>query len=102
MEKGECLALVGESGSGKTTLSRSIGGLHHEWTGEMLLGDTPLARSSRDRSLEQRMRIQYVFQNPYSSLNPRRTIGDSVARPLIIAGARRADATAAVHEMLVL
>ena len=38
VDRGECLALVGESGSGKTTLSRSIGGLHHEWTGEILLG----------------------------------------------------------------
>jgi peptide/nickel transport system ATP-binding protein len=100
VEQGECVALVGESGSGKTTLSRSIGGLHHEWAGEILLDGTPLARSSRDRTVEQRMRIQYVFQNPYSSLNPRRTVGDSVARPLIIAGAARSAVTGAVNEML--
>jgi peptide/nickel transport system ATP-binding protein len=100
VEKGECLALVGESGSGKTTLSRSIGGLHHEWTGRIELDGRPLARSSRDRSVEDRMKIQYVFQNPYSSLNPRRTIGDSVARPLVVAGASRGDTQAAVAEML--
>ena len=100
MEKGECLALVGESGSGKSTLSRSIGGLHHEWTGQIRLGDTILSRTARARSLEQRMKIQYVFQNPYSSLNPRRLIGDSLARPLIIAGSSRTDAAAAVKEML--
>jgi peptide/nickel transport system ATP-binding protein len=98
--KGECLALVGESGSGKTTLSRSIGGLHHEWTGSIRLGGKPLAHSSRDRSIDERMKIQYVFQNPYSSLNPRRTVGDSVARPLIIAGVSRADTQTAVGEML--
>jgi peptide/nickel transport system ATP-binding protein len=100
VEKGECLALVGESGSGKTTLSRSIGGLHREWTGSIRLDGRPLAHSSRDRSVDDRMKIQYVFQNPYSSLNPRRTIGDSVARPLVIAGTSRGDTQAAVAEML--
>ena len=98
--RGECVALVGESGSGKTTVSRSIGGLHHEWTGEILMGATPLARSARDRPVAQRLRIQYVFQNPYSSLNPRRRIGDSVARPLAIGGTSAADARRLVGEML--
>src|SRR4051794_2337639 len=60
VERGECVALVGESGSGKSTLSRSIGGLHHEWVGEILLAGAPLARSSRDRSVKQRLAIQYV------------------------------------------
>ena len=77
--RGECVALVGESGSGKTTVSRSIGGLHYEWSGEIVMGSASLARSARDRPVDQRLRIQYVFQNPYSSLNPRRRIGDSVA-----------------------
>lgn len=84
--RGECVALVGESGSGKSTLSRSIGGLHREWTGDILLGGSPLARSSRDRPVQQRLSIQYVFQNPYSSLHPRRSVADSIARPLAIAG----------------
>jgi peptide/nickel transport system ATP-binding protein len=97
---GECLALVGESGSGKTTLSRSIGGLHREWTGEILIAGQSVARSARDRSVKQRLGIQYVFQNPYSSLNPRRPIGDSVARPLIVGGASKAEAAKAVDEML--
>ena len=97
---GECLALVGESGSGKTTVSRSIGGLHREWTGSILLGEAPLARSARDRALEQRLKIQYVFQNPYSSLNPRRPVGESVARPLAIAKVSAAEARRKVGEML--
>lgn len=100
VRKGECVALVGESGSGKTTLSRSIGGLHREWNGEIVLNGTPLSQSSRDRPVAQRLSIQYVFQNPYSSLHPRRTVGDSVARPLRIAGKSEAEADKAVNEML--
>jgi len=78
----ECLALVGESGSGKTTLARCVAGLHHDWSGEVRLGDTALAHSSRRRSTAARREIQYVFQNPYASLNPRRTVGQTVARQL--------------------
>ena len=100
VDRGECLALVGESGSGKTTVSRSIGGLHREWTGEILLDAERLAPSARNRTTAQRLRIQYVFQNPYSSLHPRRSIGDSVARPLIIGGASKTDAARKVGEML--
>ncbi|MFZ9483342.1 MAG: ABC transporter ATP-binding protein [Ilumatobacteraceae bacterium] len=100
VDRGECVAIVGESGSGKTTISRSIGGLHRDWTGEVLLEGVALEKAARQRSTEQRLRIQYVFQNPYSSLNPRRTIGDSVARPLLLGGASRRDADAAVGEML--
>jgi peptide/nickel transport system ATP-binding protein len=98
--RGECLALVGESGSGKSTVSRSIGGLHHEWTGEILLQGKPLAHAARHRAVADRLRIQYVFQNPYSSLNPRRRIGESVARPLMIADTGQAEARRAVDEML--
>ena len=100
VSRGECVALVGESGSGKTTLSRSIGGLHHEWTGTISLNGSPLDRRSRGRSLQQRMKIQYVFQNPYSSLNPRRTVGDSIMRPLLVADTSQSDATRLMNEML--
>ncbi|MFZ9629336.1 MAG: ABC transporter ATP-binding protein [Ilumatobacteraceae bacterium] len=100
VHRSECVALVGESGSGKTTLSRSIGGLHREWNGEVVLDGATLSRSARQRPVTQRLSIQYVFQNPYSSLHPRRSIGDSVARPLRIAGATVAEARRAVDEML--
>ena len=100
VRRGECLALVGESGSGKSTLSRSIGGLHREWTGEIVLNGEVLRRSSRDRPTSQRLSIQYVFQNPYSSLHPRRSVGESVERPLRIAGIGRDDARRTVYEML--
>ncbi len=100
VHQGECVALVGESGSGKTTLSRSIGGLHREWTGEIVLNGSAMERSSRDRPTAQRLSIQYVFQNPYSSLHPRRSVGESVARPLRVAGVSKQDAQRTVGEML--
>ena len=82
VRRNECVALVGESGSGKTTLARCVAGLHHQWTGDITLGDTRLAESSRKRSNDARKQIQYVFQNPYASLNPRRTVGQTIARQL--------------------
>ena len=100
LHQGECLALVGESGSGKTTVSRSIGGLHREWTGQMHLGGQPLAHNARARTINQRMKMQYVFQNPYSSLNPRRTVGESVLRPVLLAGGNRSDGERKVARML--
>jgi peptide/nickel transport system ATP-binding protein len=80
--EGASLALVGQSGSGKTTLARCIAGLHTEHTGSISLAGEALARSARARPQAAREAIQYVFQNPYSSLNPRRPIGDTIAQPL--------------------
>ena len=77
-----CVAVVGESGSGKTTLARCIVGLHDNWTGEISFGGTRLARGARDRPKDVLRRVQYIFQNPYTSLNPRRTVGQIVAQPL--------------------
>jgi peptide/nickel transport system ATP-binding protein len=77
-----CVAVVGESGSGKTTLARCIVGLHRDWSGEVTLQGARLARSARDRPVPVLRQIQYVFQNPYTSLNPRKTVGQIVAEPL--------------------
>jgi len=82
----ECLALVGESGSGKTTLARSIAGLHSARSGEILLHGKPVGNVARARPAEVRQAIQYIFQNPYGSLNPRRTIGQIVRQPLEVFG----------------
>lgn len=101
LERHECLAVVGESGSGKTTTARSIAGLHRDWTGSIRLGDQELEPAARSRSAEARRQIQYIFQNPYGSLNPRKTVGESVGQPLRIfdiAGGREAETR--VVEML--
>jgi peptide/nickel transport system ATP-binding protein len=96
-----CLALVGESGSGKTTLARCVAGLHKDWVGEIRLGDTALAEAARKRSSQERKDIQYVFQNPYASLNPRRTIGQAIARQLeLFFPGHRRDAGRRVAECL--
>jgi peptide/nickel transport system ATP-binding protein len=100
LERGQCVALVGESGSGKTTIARSIAGLHGEWTGEIRFDGSPLPASPRRRSVDTRRRIQYVFQNPYGSLNPRRTIAQTVARPLALLDVSARDARRRVDEML--
>jgi peptide/nickel transport system ATP-binding protein len=78
----QCVALVGESGSGKTTLARCIAGLHRNFTGEIGLHGKRLAPGARARDRETRRELQYVFQSPYSSLNPRKTIGQIIGQPL--------------------
>lgn len=83
---GECTLLLGESGSGKTTLARSIAGLNDGYTGDVIYRGRAVARSTRQRSVGERTDIQYIFQSPFSSLNPRRTIGESLAVPLEMAG----------------
>ncbi|WP_432844599.1 ABC transporter ATP-binding protein [Amycolatopsis sp. CA-161197] len=81
--RGECVMLLGESGSGKTTLSQCVAGLTRGFTGTVALDGTPLAPGTRQRSNDERRRIQYVFQSPFSSLNPRRTIAQSIEVPLV-------------------
>ena len=78
----ECLALVGESGSGKTTLARCVGGLHADYTGAISYRGQPLPPGARARNTDTRREIQYVFQSPYNSLNPRKTIGQIIGQPL--------------------
>ncbi|MBL7285833.1 ABC transporter ATP-binding protein [Corynebacterium godavarianum] len=82
LNEGDSILLLGESGSGKTTLARSIAGLNPGYTGTVALGGEELAHGSRQRTLDQRQAVQYIFQSPFSSLNPRRTIGESLSVPM--------------------
>jgi peptide/nickel transport system ATP-binding protein len=76
-----CLALVGESGSGKTTIARVIAGLHAPSAGRVLLDGEQLAALAGKRTVEQRRRVQIVFQNPTEALNPRHTVAETLERP---------------------
>lgn len=82
LHSGECLAVVGESGSGKTTLAQSIAGLRPWTRGTVSLSGRTLTPSIAGRSRDDARRLQYVFQNPYSSLNPRKTVGHLLEQPL--------------------
>ncbi|PSJ56490.1 ABC transporter ATP-binding protein [Mesorhizobium soli] len=84
VEPGRCLAVVGESGSGKSTLSRCLIGLHGNVTGQLTLDGRPLPLTVGLRDQNARLRLQYIFQNSNASLNPRRTVGASLAAALDI------------------
>jgi len=75
---GEVLGLVGESGCGKSTLARSICGLEPLRTGTITFKGIPVNRLSLRRRPKPLVAIQMVFQNPYASLNPRRTVGSQI------------------------
>jgi peptide/nickel transport system ATP-binding protein len=81
VRRGEVLAIVGESGSGKTTLGRMMLGILAPSSGEMLLDGKPV--SGLDRKTLAR-RIQPIFQDPYSSLNPRKTVAQIIGLPLAV------------------
>ncbi len=84
LRKGHTLGVVGESGSGKTTMGLTLLRLHEPTSGEVIFdGKNLLKLGDRERQLMRR-RIQIVFQNPYASLNPRFTIGQTLVEPMTI------------------
>jgi len=80
--KGETLGLVGESGCGKTTLGRCLLGLIPATEGTILFDDKNISRATPHELRAMRKDMQIIFQDPYSSLNPRKKIGDAIAEPL--------------------
>ncbi|BBK34064.1 peptide/nickel transport system ATP-binding protein [Stella humosa] len=83
VRRGEVLGLVGESGCGKSTLARTLLGALAPSRGEIRFAGKPLAAADR---LERARRIQPIFQDPYSSLNPRRSIAGIIGQPLLVHG----------------
>ncbi len=83
VRRGEVLAIVGESGSGKTTLGRMLLGLMQPTSGSILLNNTPLTEL---KPREIARKVQPVFQDPYASLNPRKTVAQIIGFPLAVQG----------------
>ncbi|MEP7457185.1 ABC transporter ATP-binding protein [Phyllobacterium sp. SB3] len=79
---GETLALVGESGSGKSTIGRTIQQLQQATSGSILFDGHPVSSMSRADRQRLRQQIQYIFQDPFASLDPRKTVGFSIAEPI--------------------
>lgn len=86
LEAGRTLGIVGESGCGKSTLGRLLVGLEAPSAGRLEIGGTPRSRLG---GLELARRVQLVFQDPYSSLNPRRTVGGAIGEVLRVHGLAR-------------
>jgi peptide/nickel transport system ATP-binding protein len=92
LRRGEVLGVVGESGSGKSTVARCVVKLIEPSDGSVLLQGTDLARVPARQMRPLRQRVQFVFQDPYRSLNPRRTVGESLIEGLVNFGTPRAQA----------
>ncbi|HKT05903.1 MAG TPA: ATP-binding cassette domain-containing protein [Rugosimonospora sp.] len=100
VDRGETVAVVGESGAGKTSLARAVVGLAPVESGTIELCGQDVTRATPRQRRGLARRAQYIFQDPYSSLNPARTIGQTLEEPLLARGVRGAKAARRIEEIL--
>ncbi len=100
LRRGQTLGIVGESGSGKSTVARCIVRLIDPTGGEILLGGQNIAKMSRRALRPLRQRVQIVFQDPYRSLNPRRTVAEAIIEGPVNFGLSRSEAMVRAHQLL--
>ena len=100
VRKGQTLGIVGESGSGKTTLARCIARLIEPTRGEVRVGGVDLARLKRRELRAVRRRVQMVFQDPYRSLNPRRSVGEAIIEGPLNYGVPRSEALSRARRLM--
>jgi len=86
IKEGETLGVVGESGCGKSTLGRAILRLHEPTSGEVIFDGTEVTRLNALEMKKMRTNMQIIFQDPYASLDPRKTVSEAIADPLLIHG----------------
>lgn len=98
--QGETLGIVGESGCGKSTLGRIISRLDSPTSGEIIYKGHDIAKKSLAAMRPLRKEIQFIFQDPYASLNPRRQIGAIIEEPMRIHGVSKDERRARAHELL--
>ena len=104
IRQGETLGVVGESGCGKSTLGRAILRLHEPTSGRVFYDGRDILACSKKQMKELRSEMQIIFQDPYSSLNPRMTVSQAIAAPLLIQGiyrpGQKMELQEKVHEMM--
>jgi peptide/nickel transport system ATP-binding protein len=102
IRRGRTLGIVGESGSGKSTVARCVARLIEPSRGRILLSGVDIATLSNARLRPYRRNVQIIFQDPYRSLNPRRTVGESIIEGPMNYGRSRADALAQARKLMAL
>ncbi len=100
LDEGNTLGVVGESGCGKSTLARTIIGLEDITDGQIKLEDKDISVPIEDRDKETLQQIRIVFQDPRATLNPKRTIKQTIMRPIKLAGANHQEALNKTRELL--